>query len=275
VVGSYYTDLNGRGFYIYTSPATVTATLSIAAPDGFNWCAHGSDFPPNAIDDGNGGYTLRGSPPFIITTASGNVQVDGYTFAGGEILELTDATGCPGVFCGRNGEAPGLLSCCATGTTDCNGTCRTTGTYTQNDGACADACNRAYVRQFDQCGNLVSATYSTYETAGCTTPNYTTDDGACTGENGIANVQLRNACGAVINAQYATRSSTACKTSGCPNVDSACATVHSSGTYVFIDAMRDAYRECLYDAHDGANRFRFYQYNAGDEYWHYTCYICK
>ncbi|MDR1405766.1 MAG: hypothetical protein LBI89_01000, partial [Prevotellaceae bacterium] len=36
VTGSYYTDLNGRGFYIYASPATITATLSIIAPDGFN-----------------------------------------------------------------------------------------------------------------------------------------------------------------------------------------------------------------------------------------------
>jgi hypothetical protein len=221
VVGSYYTDLNGRGFYIY-GPATVTATLSIAAPGGFNWCVYGSDFPPNAIDNGSGVYTLKGTPPFIITTASGNVQLTGYTFAGGENLELTDATGCPGVFCGRNGEAPGLLNCCVSGTTDCNGTCRTTGTYTQNDGACAGACNRAYVRQFDQCGNLKNATYSTYTNTGCTTPNYTTNDGACTGANGTAYVQLRNACGTVINAQYATRTDNSCKIEWCYGRDPQC-----------------------------------------------------
>jgi hypothetical protein len=167
VVGSYYTDLNGRGFYIYTSPATVTATLSIAAPDGFNWCAHGSDFPPNAIDNGSGLYTLKGTPPFIITTASGNVQVPGYTFAGGEILELTDATGCPGVFCGKDGEAPGLLNCCATGTTDCNGTCKTNGTYTTNDGLCTGSCASAYVQSRDQCGVVKNSKYSTYSNAAC------------------------------------------------------------------------------------------------------------
>jgi hypothetical protein len=110
VTGSYYTDLNGRGFYIYASPATVTATLSITAPDGFNWCAHGSDFPPNAVESG-GVYTLKGTPPFIVTTASGNVQVPGYTFAGGDILELTDATGCPGVFCGKNGDPSDPTDC--------------------------------------------------------------------------------------------------------------------------------------------------------------------
>ncbi|MDR0582184.1 MAG: hypothetical protein LBG31_04375, partial [Prevotellaceae bacterium] len=83
--------LNGRGFYVTTNPSTVTATLSNATGN-FNWCAYGSDFPPNAIDYSSGGYALRGSPPFIITTSSGTTEVNANTFSGGTITALTDAT---------------------------------------------------------------------------------------------------------------------------------------------------------------------------------------
>ncbi|MDR1405915.1 MAG: hypothetical protein LBI89_01755, partial [Prevotellaceae bacterium] len=151
---------NQRGFYVTANPSTVTATLTNAT-GRFNWCAYGSDYPPNAVETG-GVSTLRGTPPFGLTTASGAVEINAKTWSGDAITALTDAIGCPGVFCGKNGEAPGLLNCCVTGTIDCSGTCRTTGTYTQNDGACAGGCNKAYVRQFNQCGELMSATYSTY-----------------------------------------------------------------------------------------------------------------
>ncbi|MDR3185086.1 MAG: hypothetical protein LBT49_06760 [Prevotellaceae bacterium] len=117
-------SLNGRGFYVTANPSTVTATLSNAV-GRFNWCAYGSDFPPNAVDDGSGGYDLKGTPPFIVTTAAGTVEVNANTYSGGTITALTDATGCPGILCGKDGEAPGLLNCCATGTMNCNGTCLT------------------------------------------------------------------------------------------------------------------------------------------------------
>jgi hypothetical protein len=90
----------------------------------FNWCAYGSDFPPNAVENGSGGYTLKGSPPFILTTSNGPATVTTNTYSGGTITAITDATGCPGVLCGKDGESAGLLNCCATGTTNCDGTCK-------------------------------------------------------------------------------------------------------------------------------------------------------
>jgi hypothetical protein len=146
-------SLNGRGFYVTTNPSTVIATLDNA--DGqFNWCVYGSDFPPNAVEN-SGGYTLKGSPLFII---NGSTEWSENTYSGGEITTLTDATGCPGVFCGKNGEALGLLNCCTTGTTNCSGICKINGTYTTNDGTCAGTCNTAYVQQRNQCGVVINAT---------------------------------------------------------------------------------------------------------------------
>jgi hypothetical protein len=83
-------SLNGRGFFVTTNPSTVTATLSNAS-DKFNWCAYGSDYPPNAASYNNGTYTLKGTKPFVINGAA----VDAKTYAG-VINSLTDATGCPG-----------------------------------------------------------------------------------------------------------------------------------------------------------------------------------
>ncbi|MDR0695138.1 MAG: hypothetical protein LBF81_07565, partial [Prevotellaceae bacterium] len=89
------------------------------------------------------------------------------TYSGSVITALTDATGCPGVWCGRDGEAAGLLNCCATGTTNCSGTCKTTGTYTTNDGACTGSCNTAYVQLRNQCGEVVNPKFDTYQDAAC------------------------------------------------------------------------------------------------------------
>jgi hypothetical protein len=163
---------NDKGFWLQGTSgssgsynATVTVTLS-NVPARFSWCAYASDYPPNAVETG-GVYALRGTPPFIITTASGTAAVNIKSYSGAAITALADATGCPGILCGRNGEAPGLLNCCATGTTNCGGTCRAIGTYTQNNGACA-GCRIAYVRQFDQCGALITDTYATYANSTCT-----------------------------------------------------------------------------------------------------------
>jgi hypothetical protein len=223
------TNVTARGFFIEYSSATnagttVTATLSNTTGQ-FNWCAYGSDYPPNAIDNTGGGYDLRGTPPFVI---NGSISWSAYTYSGGTINTLTDATGCPGALCGKNGEAAGLLNCCVTGTTNCSGMCTTTGTYTTNDGACAGKCNAAYVRLRNQCGVVINSTYGTYTNTGCTTPNYTTNDGVCTGTCNKAYVQLRNSCGVVINTQYSTYNEPTCaagcspvKSSHCPTADSA------------------------------------------------------
>ena len=95
--------LNGRGFYVTTNPSTITATLSNATGN-FNWCAYGSDFPPNMTST-NGTYTLYGTPPFTLIAADGTTTqtVDATTIATSAVtitpVTLTDETGCPGVFC--------------------------------------------------------------------------------------------------------------------------------------------------------------------------------
>jgi hypothetical protein len=158
------TSLNGRGFYVTTNPATVTATLDNASGK-FNWCAYGSDFPPNAVENGSS-YTLKGSPPFILTTSSGTVEVNAKTYSGATITALTDATGCPGVLCSKNNEAMGLLGCCS-GTTNCSGTCKTNGYTYQNSSECTGACKLAYVYQYNQCNVVVNDRYATYTNNAC------------------------------------------------------------------------------------------------------------
>jgi hypothetical protein len=119
-------EQSNRGFYLEgtTTNFSSTVTVTLGNVTGkYNWCAYGSDFPPNAVANGSS-YTLKGTPPFIITTTSGTVVVNAKTFSGGTITALTDATGCPGVMCGKYGETPGLLNCCETGMTNCNGTCK-------------------------------------------------------------------------------------------------------------------------------------------------------
>jgi uncharacterized protein (TIGR02145 family) len=96
-------SLNGRGFYVTTNPSTVTATLSNATGK-FNWCAYGSDYPPN-VTANSGVYTLRGTPPFTLIAASGTPtqKVSGTTITTSAVtitpITLTDETGYPGDFC--------------------------------------------------------------------------------------------------------------------------------------------------------------------------------
>jgi hypothetical protein len=241
VTNGSYDGKNGRGFYIYGNPSTVTAALSNAVGQ-FNWCAYGSDFPPNAVDNTSGGYDLRGTPPFVITTAAGTAEVNAYTYSGGTITALTDATGCPGVLCGKDGESAGVLNCCVPGTTNCSGTCKTNGTYTTNDGTCAGTCNAAYVQLRNQCGVVINATYSTYTNTGCTTPTYLTNDGNCTGACNRRYQQERNACGVVVNAIKAVIADAACW-NGCESTPADCTgkvlASTSNDAYVFADACRN------------------------------------
>ncbi|MDR2358374.1 MAG: hypothetical protein LBD87_01055, partial [Prevotellaceae bacterium] len=224
-----------RGFFIEYANATnagttVTATLDNATGK-FNWCAYGSDMPPNATVNAGGGYTLRGTKPFTI---NGDQTIDALTFGAGTcIMSITDPTGRPDGFAGTptisstnspsrcnagavtlsatvsggtttamtytwtiganpytnqtnsyttatlsassaytvkvknanncesntasgnitvnspgtNGQSAHATCGCATGTTNCDGACKTTGTYTTNDGECTGSCNTAYVQQ--------------------------------------------------------------------------------------------------------------------------------
>ncbi|MDR0694274.1 MAG: hypothetical protein LBF81_03120 [Prevotellaceae bacterium] len=90
-----------RGFFIEYANATnagttVTAKLSNAPAGKFNWCAYGSDMPPNATVNAGGGYTLHGTKPFTINGTPGH---DSNTFGAGTcITSITDPTGRPDGF---------------------------------------------------------------------------------------------------------------------------------------------------------------------------------
>jgi uncharacterized protein (TIGR02145 family) len=108
------TSLNGRGFYVTTNPSTITATLSNAVGK-FNWCAYGSDYPPNVTYNNvtyNGGtYTFKGTPPFKLVSVDG-LQTKEFNKKSITVSEIgfvpkdfTDATSCPGLgFCPYTGN---------------------------------------------------------------------------------------------------------------------------------------------------------------------------
>jgi hypothetical protein len=96
------TGATARGFFIeYAAAAntgtTVTATLTNAT-GRFNWCAYGSDYPPNAAINPAGGYILKGTPPFTINDWQ---TVNANTIGAGtciHIYSITDLTGRPDGF---------------------------------------------------------------------------------------------------------------------------------------------------------------------------------
>ncbi|MDR0582056.1 MAG: hypothetical protein LBG31_03730 [Prevotellaceae bacterium] len=99
------TSLNGRGFYVTKSPSTITATLK-SVPAKFNWCIYGSDAPPKMLSNNSGTLTLGGTPPFVLSDASGanTYSVSGSTVTAQEIFDagvtpiyITDLTGCTGL----------------------------------------------------------------------------------------------------------------------------------------------------------------------------------
>jgi hypothetical protein len=96
-----YSSTNTRGFFVEYSSATntgttVTATLGSPPMGKFNWCAYGSDMPPNATVNAGGGYTIRGTKPFTINGVPGyNSNAFG---AGTCITTITDPTGRPDGF---------------------------------------------------------------------------------------------------------------------------------------------------------------------------------
>jgi uncharacterized protein (TIGR02145 family) len=103
-----YVSFNKRGFFVTTSPATVTATLSNASGQ-FSCCAYGSDTPPN-MTESNGTYTFKGTPPFMLIAADGAATqtVTGNTLPASALtitpVILTDETGYPNIFCPYTGN---------------------------------------------------------------------------------------------------------------------------------------------------------------------------
>ena len=92
--------LTGRGFFITgsttNSGTTITTTLNPVPAGQFNWCAYGSDYPPNATVNAGGGYTLRGTAPFTINGSQTHNATD--FDAGTCITSITDPTGRPDGF---------------------------------------------------------------------------------------------------------------------------------------------------------------------------------
>jgi uncharacterized protein (TIGR02145 family) len=97
------TGLNGRGFFIAhaatNAGTTVTATLSNAPAGKFNWCAYGSDYPPNVTLE-NGTYTFKGTTNFVVSSHA--QPITSQTVARTSLTvnsqsTFTDATGYPGI----------------------------------------------------------------------------------------------------------------------------------------------------------------------------------
>jgi uncharacterized protein (TIGR02145 family) len=113
--------LPGRGFFLdghglTTLNATIRITLDAPVNERFNACVYASDWPPNAILNAGGGYTLNGSPPFII---NGTITEPSRTFGAGTcVTSITDATGCPGFVVNPPFAAGAIAS---TGETICEG----------------------------------------------------------------------------------------------------------------------------------------------------------
>jgi hypothetical protein len=83
-----------QGFWL-AGNATVTAMLKDVSGK-FSWCAYATNVPPNAEVEAGGGYTLRGTPPFLI---NGNIPVYDYNFGPGTcITSITDLTCNPAGF---------------------------------------------------------------------------------------------------------------------------------------------------------------------------------
>jgi hypothetical protein len=118
--------LPGRGFFLdghglTTLNTTIRVTLDAPANERFNACVYASDWPPNATLNAGGGYTLKGSPPFII---NGTITEPSRTFGAGTcVTSITDATGHPGIVYTQTFSAGAIAT---TGETVCAGGTPTT-----------------------------------------------------------------------------------------------------------------------------------------------------
>jgi hypothetical protein len=98
-----YDGSNRQGFWL-KAPDKSSAFSSIVTvqlsnvPNKFNWCVYVSDYPPNADIKADGSYVLHGTAPFVINSYP-LTPAGASTYSGDpDIMSLTDATGCPGVW---------------------------------------------------------------------------------------------------------------------------------------------------------------------------------
>jgi uncharacterized protein (TIGR02145 family) len=141
-------EAEDRGFLL-TSSATITAKLKDVS-GRFSWCGYAFGAPPNATVNPEGGYTLRGTPPFII---NGNIEVSAGTFGPSPCIEsFTDFTYNPGgVF-----PEPPVLTVSASEMIVCPGT-EVTFTASASGGTTSEM-----TYTWDVAGTTVTTTSNTY-----------------------------------------------------------------------------------------------------------------
>jgi hypothetical protein len=249
------------GLTLAPSPAVIcngeSTTLTASATGAVAYSLNGTDWQPetdfNETPLSTTAYTL-----YAKTEAGCSVSVANVA---------TVTVGQPGA----DGE-PSTCGC-ATDIIDCDGTCKTAGTYTTNDGACAGLCNTAYVQQRDQCDVVINATYSTYTSTACKTPYKYTNDGACAGCQ-IAYIQERDACNAVRNAQWGTYPNSACQPATQPTLTSWCLGGESPGFIYAPASVCQAY--CRDNYACGAARYNYaFKSYEGTDYTECKCYRCN
>jgi hypothetical protein len=170
--GSYTARVKDNGTYC-AAQMTGTYTVSETAPDAPTMGGEGSYCTGSAnitATAGPGGMGIRWTDDDS-TDPSRSVSLGGTYYAvttSDEGCESSAATvsvtiGTPGA---ANQQADPTCGC-VTNTSPCNGTCKQNGyTYTY-DGACAAGCSLRYVKQWNQCGELVTDTYTPQSDATC------------------------------------------------------------------------------------------------------------
>ncbi len=127
VTNATYTTGNTTGFYVTgVNGRSATVTVKLGNAIGrFNWCAFASDYPPRAVFN-NGTYSLKGTPPFTLTTSAGTTVTSGRV-AAGCLTAITDATGYPGIAqscCSSVGAVPTSKKPCCAGLSLIGTTCK-------------------------------------------------------------------------------------------------------------------------------------------------------
>jgi hypothetical protein len=140
---------------------TGSVTFSASAPAGCTIDWYDASTNGSTVATGTTSYSQS-----ISTTTSYYAQSRNTTTGctSSSRLTVTGTVNQPG----NNGQAAHATCGCASGTTNCSGTCKTTGTSTTNDGACTANCHLAYVQLRDTCGEVTDTQYSSYENDYCT-----------------------------------------------------------------------------------------------------------
>jgi hypothetical protein len=105
------------------------------------------------VGTANGNYTARVRS---YQTSSGTTCYSSYTGDVTGTIQAPASAGQTATACG-----------CATGNIPCGGICKTSGTYTTDDGDCTGVCNTAYVQLRNQCDVVIKEDYDTYHSESC------------------------------------------------------------------------------------------------------------